>query len=120
MIRKTPLKRGGPIKRKPPTKEQTDKKKEEAGKMWEFFLSVWESRPHKSYVSEKTLGNEPKSYYFHHILPSRKYPEAKYDKANIVLLTLDEHSRVEFNPIVYEKVNKIRERLLLKYEKSTE
>ena len=53
--------------------------------------------------------------YFHHILPKSKYPEAKYDEENIILLTPQEHSSVESDMYKYEEVNRRRELLKIKY-----
>lgn len=91
------------------------KKQEERKKMIEFFLSIWKERPHKSEVSGKKIYGEPLSVYFHHILEKNKYPEAKYDKENIILLLLEEHGQVEIDMYRYEEINKRREQLKLKY-----
>jgi hypothetical protein len=84
----------------------------------DMFLSIWKKRPHKSEVSEEYLGYEPMSTYFHHILPKEKYPEACLDEENIILLTLEEHSNVENDMYKYEEVNKRRNHLLTKYERT--
>ena len=39
-----------------------------------------------------------------------------YDEENIVLLTLEEHDNVERDMYKYEIINKMREKLLKKYE----
>ena len=85
-------------------------------KMQEFFLTIWNIRPHKSEISGTSLGHEPMSTFFHHILPKEKYPEACFDKDNIVLLTLDEHTNVESDIYKYPEVNKRREQLKIKYD----
>jgi hypothetical protein len=84
----------------------------------EFFLSIWKKKAHKSEVSGLYLGSEPMSTYFHHILPKEKYPEACLDEENIILLTLEEHSNVENDMYKYEEVNKRRNHLKLKYERT--
>jgi hypothetical protein len=86
--------------------------------MRQFFVSIWNKRPHKSEVSEEYLGSEPMSTYFHHILPKEKYPEACLDEENIVLLSLLEHSNVENDMYKYEEINDRRKHLLKKYERS--
>lgn len=80
-----------------------------------FFLSIWNKRPHKSEISNKYLGKEPLSIFFHHILPKNKYPAAKLDEENVILLTLEEHDNVEINIYRYEEINKRREQLKIKY-----
>jgi len=87
-------------------------------KMRNFFMEIWKKKTHHSEVSGVYLGSEPMSTYFHHILPKEKYPEACLDEENIILLTLEEHSNVENNMYKYEEVNKRRNHLLTKYERS--
>ena len=86
--------------------------------MQEFFLQIWRKRLHYSQVSMDRLGKEPLSVFFHHILPKEKYPQAMYDEENIILLTLEEHDNVERDIYKYEEVNKRRELLKKKYERS--
>lgn len=83
--------------------------------MQELFLDIWKTRPRKSEVSGVSLGKEPLSVYFHHILPKEKYPQAKYDEHNIILLSLDEHTNVENDMYKYPEVNLRREILKAKY-----
>lgn len=92
----------------------TEKQKERE-KMMEFFLSIWEKRPHKSGVSGKYLGKEPSSAFFHHILSKKEHDYAKYDRQNIILLTIEEHDNVEMDMYRYEEINKRREQLINKY-----
>ena len=84
--------------------------------MREFFLDIWKKRRHISEVSGDYLGGEPLTVFFHHILPKEKYPQAKYDEENIILLTLDEHTNVESDIYKYDEVNKRRNLLKIKYE----
>jgi sulfatase maturation enzyme AslB (radical SAM superfamily) len=91
-------------------------KKLDKSEMQEFFLRIWKKKLHYSQVSMDYLGSEPLTIFFHHILPKEKYPQAMYDEENIVLLTLEEHDNVERDMYKYEIVNKLREKLLKKYE----
>lgn len=109
---KKPLKRGR-IKQKLPS--DMEEKKEELVRQKNFFLSIWLNREKKSEISGTQLGLEPLSFHFHHILPKAKYPQAKYDEENIILLTFDEHQTVELHPEFYEEINKRREQLKQKY-----
>jgi len=84
----------------------------------EMFLDIWKKRAHYSEISGQYLGKEPMSTYFHHILPKEKYPEACLDEENIILLTLEEHSNVENDMYRYEEVNRRRNQLNLKYERT--
>ena len=86
--------------------------------MQQFFLKIWKKRLHLSEISGLPLVGEPLSVYFHHILPKEKYPQAALDEENIILLTLEEHNQVESDMYRYEEVNKRRELLKLKYERT--
>lgn len=92
--------------------------RERINKMRSFFMEIWKKRKHYSEVSGVFLGDEAMSTYFHHIMPKEKYPDACLDEENIILLTLDEHSNVENDIYKYEEVNKRRELLKLKYERT--
>lgn len=86
--------------------------------MLSIFMDIWMERPHKSEVSGRWLGQEALSTFFHHILPKSKYPEGIFDKQNIILLTFDEHQKVEQDPSFYEEVNKRRSKLKEKYDRT--
>ena len=90
----------------------------EPNPMHVFFKQIWKERKHYSELSGTYLGDEAMSTFFHHILPKEKYPELAYEECNIILLTLDEHTNVENDIYKYEEVNKRRESLKLKYERT--
>jgi len=98
-------------------KENMKKKAEMTKIMQSVFMDIWMERPHKSEISGRWLGKEALSVFFHHILPKGKYPEAMFDSENIILLTFDEHTKVEQDPSFYEEVNKRREKLKIKYDR---
>lgn len=87
-------------------------------KLKEFFIKCWKNKPHYSEISGKFLGNTCSSIYQHHILPKSKYTEACFDEENIIFLTPEEHASVELDMYKYEEINKRREQLLKKYERS--
>lgn len=106
-------------------KKQSEKvilKKHEQQKIREIMLSIfmdiWMERPHKSEISGRWLGKEALSTFFHHILPKSKYPDATFDKENIILLTFDEHQKVEQDPTFYSEINKRRSILKQKYDRA--
>ena len=90
----------------------------EISEMNNFFLQIWNKRLHLSELSGYSLGKEPLSTYFHHILPKNKYPKAEFDEENIILLTLEEHETVESDMYRYEEINSRRLKLLEKYERT--
>lgn len=120
-LKRTPLKKGGGLKRgksrlkaKPKTEEQKEYRKQ----MREFFEYMWTIRSHYSEVSGAYLGGECKSIYQHHILPKSSHKEAAFDPENIIFLTPDEHTQVEWDIYCFEEVNIRREKLKLKYAKT--
>ena len=86
----------------------------EPNPMHVFFKQIWREREHCSELSGTYLGKQAMSTFFHHILPKEKYPQLAYDKSNIILLTLDEHTNVENDIYKYEKINQLRMQLLNK------
>lgn len=113
-------------KRKKPLAVSSSKKLDKSeevirqiSEMQQFFLRIWNKRPHHSQISMDYLGKEPMSTFFHHILPKEKFPEARLDEENIILLTLDEHTSVESDMYKYEEVNRKRELLKMKYDKKS-
>ena len=100
---------------------KTVKKQEDdrqISEMRDFFLQLWKKRRHFSEVSGKYLGSEPLTTFFHHVLPKEKYPEASLDEENIILLTLEEHDQVEMDTYRYDEVNRRRDLLKAKYERT--
>lgn len=99
-------------------KSRGNKEEIKVNHMHLFFKQIWDERKHRSEVSNKVLGKEPSSAFFHHILPKEKYPEMAYMKSNIILLTLEEHANVEADMYKYEEVNNRRARLIELYERT--
>lgn len=96
-------------------KKKVEERKVFQSMMLSVFMDIWHERKHISEVSGRWLGKEPLSIFFHHILPKSKYTQAALDKDNIILLTFEEHQKVEQDPRFYEEVNKRRELLKEKY-----
>lgn len=113
MLRRTGFKKG-PSERQ--VKKLEDQKQVRAI-MHSVFMDIWYERPHKSEISGRWLGKEALTVFFHHILPKSKYPEAMFDVENIILITFEEHGKVEQDPIFYLEVNKRREKLKEKYDR---
>ena len=88
-----------------------------------MFLEIWQEREHKSFISGRFLGNEPRVHYFAHVLPKGTFPKFKCKKENIVLLTMEEHNRQHFGSIKddpqWQKWFDLREKLMLKYNETT-
>jgi hypothetical protein len=54
-------------------------------------MEIWNQRPHYSEVSGKYLGEEPMAYFFAHVCSKGAHPKLKFEKRNIMLMTLVEH-----------------------------
>jgi hypothetical protein len=75
------------VSRSAPTRKPTSKPSGEGA----LFQALWNVRPHKSFITGESLGDEAKTWFFAHVLPKSTYPEMRlYDK-NIVFLTLEQH-----------------------------
>lgn len=116
---KKPLKKSNKSIKKVSEKglEKKKLKTEKTKKLHEWFQELWENEPHYSEVSGKWLGNSNSSAFWHHIISKSSTPEAEFDRENIIRLTLDEHTQVEFNPTIFEEVNQRRVKLKQKYGK---
>lgn len=92
----------------------------------ELFKDIWNTRPHISFLTSSPLGFFNVSY-FAHILPKGKYPKAKLDPENIVLLKTQEHFLLDFGTKeqrkIYEEMHRcdfqiiyeLKNKLLIKY-----
>lgn len=85
-------------------------------KMRDMFMEIWGERPHRSEISGKWLGKEPLSYLFDHLLEKEIYPEIKYEKWNIALVTIDEHT-LKTNGYPIAKHKELIEQAKIKYQK---
>lgn len=64
---------------------------EEHQDMRKFFLSIWKKKLHRCENCNRSLGKEPLSYMFDHVLEKSKYPKLAFEEENIMLLCLDCH-----------------------------
>lgn len=109
-LQKTPLK---PISAKGRVRKAEEQKLTLKDK--EFFAEIWGEREHVCFESGKFLGNEPLTVYFHHVLPKKSttggYPQYRYKKWNIVLLSFEHHSKAEVNDDFVPKVKAYKEKI---------
>lgn len=73
-------------------KIKAEAKKELLKKDREFYMTVWNKRPHLCNFCKCSLGYEPRTYHFDHILEKEVYPEYRHEPKNIQLLCLDCHN----------------------------
>ena len=92
--------------------KKLDKSPSKFLEMRQFFLSIWNKRPHRCENCDTYLGNEPLSYMFDHVLEKSKYPDLRYEKENICMLCLDCHSdktNCKLSDFMKEKIKKVKE-----------
>jgi hypothetical protein len=124
---KTPLKKTSKLLKKSylskqPTEKaiaKKEEKKEYTQKQWQFFLKIWNSRPHVSFESGLPIYGEPTSTMFHHCLEKgiEKYKKYALEDWNIVLLLPSEHNQVHTDISKTPKVKEYTEKLKEKYGK---
>ena len=56
-----------------------------------FFMEIWKERPHVCEHCGRSLGREPLSYMFDHILEKSKHQNLSFEKDNIWLVCLECH-----------------------------
>ena len=71
--------------------KQFDNVFDEVTKRNDFFMSIWNKRPHRCQHCGKPLFDEPLSYMFDHILEKNKYEDLRYEEENIWLVCLECH-----------------------------
>lgn len=87
-----------------------------------FFQEIWEEREHIDFETDQPIFGEVASLYFHHVLPKRPkhlggYPEFRYKKWNIVLVSWETHTKTENNIDLTPKIKAYRDYLLKTYIK---
>jgi len=80
-----------------------------------FWLEIWNEREHISEVSGHALDYDfgiNMFFVFSHVLTKAAYPEYRYLKENIMLMTLGEHQLWDFKPKseLYPEFNKVKKR----------
>lgn len=81
-----------------------------------FYISIWNTTPHRCYETNEYLGEKAYNWMFHHILPKAKYPEYRHEAWNIVLVSLSTHSKVEANIDFTPKIKELTNKLKLEHE----
>jgi len=110
------LKKSGKIRTKPTPPEKKKEQQEQREKDWEFYREIWNEREHKCQVTGEWLGNELKSIFVEHLLEKSVFPQFRYEKRNIALVSGDIHMRKTNgfpHPIHQQLIEKARKELLL-------
>lgn len=82
-----------------PTKKYLRKRKEVLSQDEDFYLQIWNDRPHTCtecgcYLPNWNQGKVNKMY-FAHILSKGAFPKFRRNKDNIILLCADHHSQLD-------------------------
>lgn len=116
------LKRSGSISRgkkalksRPKDPIKVQEKKNLRDEMLELFNTIWEERGPFSELSGLFLGSENLTVFHHHIFPKKSYPTLCLEPLNIIVLSFDEHTRVEGDPYFYHEINRRREEIKKKF-----
>ena len=73
-------------------------------------MEIWSERPHYSEVSGKYLGEDPLAHFFAHICSKGANPSIRYEKRNIMLMTIEEHQIWDFGNPLGSHWDKVKER----------
>lgn len=88
--------------------------KSEKERMWEFFLEIWDEREHICFESGEPIYGQPLTLYFHHVLEKDLYPEYKFCKWNIVLVTWAVHDNIHRLSDLCPKIKEYQNQLIKK------
>lgn len=91
-----------------------EQKKEITKRDHETYREIWKDRPHTCIESGRGLGKEPLTTYFHHLLKKETFPQYRWEKWNIVILSPEMHGNAESD---LDKVPKVKELYLEALEK---
>lgn len=104
-----------------PSKKALAKRKEMSLKDISFYKEIWEERPHVCEITGAKIEFSP--IVFSHILSKGAYPEYRYKKENIMLVTARIHQIWEFEgdiltkePRLQKKIDKAKELKQLYYK----
>jgi hypothetical protein len=78
-----------------------------------LFAEIWNERPHIDFETGEPIYGEPLTLYFHHVLGKRKsaYPQFRYEKWNIILVSWETHTKAENNLDLVPKIKAYTEQL---------
>lgn len=116
MLKRTPLRK---ISKKKMEKLQKEKEEGTSNEMSLFFQSIWDERKPEErvcYETGKKLIGIPLNIYFHHVLPKHLYPQYKFSKWNIVLVSWATHDQTEWDIDKTPRIKELKEQLLEKHK----
>lgn len=114
-LKRTPLKKGGGLKKgksrlkaKPKTEEQKVQQQEQWEKDKKFYEHIWSTRPHICTSCDKPIHGELRTVYIEHCLEKSvdKYTHLRYCDDNIFIICFPCH-QLKTNGFPTEKYQKI-------------
>ncbi len=88
-LKRTPIRK---VSKKQNTSTVRRERISQRNKDWEFYISIWDERLHICENCSCSLGSEPLTIFFDHILEKSKHPALRYEKNNIWLLCWECHT----------------------------
>lgn len=102
VLKRTPLQK---ISKKRLRKINDAKKLTVKDKM--LYAEIWEEREHIDFETGLPIYGEARTLYFHHVLEKHLYPQFRYKKWNIIIISWETHDKVHRNIDLCPKINKL-------------
>jgi len=87
--------------------------------MWQkdiaFYTRIWEKSNRRCKITNRYLGDEPLTTFFHHILPKSRFPEYRWCEWNVIMLHPEVHAQVEIDIDRVPGARELYEKLLEKH-----
>ena len=82
-----------------------------------MYAEIWDERPHVCFETGESLGSEPLTLYFHHVLEKgiRRFKKYRHCKWNIVLISWQTHDQVGIDIDRCPKIKEYRDYILKTY-----
>lgn len=87
------LKKSGTIKKKALTHQQVAERKAQSERDWQFYEEIWNERGPYSEISGTYLGSEVNKACCDHLIEKSIRSDLRYEKDNIILVTIEEHAQ---------------------------
>lgn len=104
------------LNKKVPLEEAKQATQERIQKDYNFYLGIWNKRPHRCQVCDTPLGSELRSYMFDHLIEKSTHPELRYEEDNLIVVCLDCHSK-KTNGFINEKYQEFIDKAKEKFGK---
>lgn len=76
------------------------------------MAEIWQEREHVCHETGEKLYGEPLKSYFHHVLEKEMYPQFRYEKWNMVLVSVATHYQIHNDITFCPRIKALKEQLL--------